>query len=351
MQKFFKHSTTLIPFIMMLLLFVLVRPGYINGPDLLLSPSLQITLYGMFLVYWMGVCPFRKSCNSGDLFEILYNLVPVMVAGFFLFLQYHFLLSMLIIILVIVVYRLGIYFWKRASDYEEHREDYRRVHHRFTVVLLLLFTLLPAGCAVFGYGLAPYHVEADKEQIVEFTPKDVRKTPDAAFLKEFSEENWKRHPTEEKAALLQTLVNYECAKLGVKEHITVKTEVNGLSQMGSFDREAKLIRINVRNLETLPAETIMETILHETFHAFQNDLIERVDWKDPVTDSAYFDQLRIWKQNQEDYVRANPLENPDSVEGYEKQPLEASARAYAEEEYKALEGYRTGRTPDTEEAP
>lgn len=348
MQNFLKHSTALIPFIMLLLLFILVRPGYINGPDLLLAPSLQLSLYAMFLVYWMGFCPLRRSCQAGDLFEVLYNMVPVTIAGLLLFAQYHVFVSILIIILMIVVYILGIRFWKKEPDYEENKKAYRKINNRLTVVAILLLTLIPTGCSVFAYGLAPYHVDAEKEMIVEFTPKEVRKTPDAAFLAEFSEENWKTHPTEEKLALLQSLVNYECAKLGVEKEIRLKTEVTGLAKLGAFNYKTDMIQINMSNLEKFPAEKIVITILHEIFHAFQNDLIDRIDWEDPVTNSTYFDKARIWKENQEKYVKADPFENPESVEGYENQPLEVSARAYAEEEYKALEGYITGRNSDTE---
>ena len=92
------------------------------------------------------------------------------------------------------------------------------------------------------------------------------------------------------------------------------------NNMGAYNPETNTITLNSKLLENDNPQTTMETILHESRHAFQQYAVDH-PWRVTV-DS---DTIAIWEDNFNYYIR------PEwDFEAYEKQPLEADANSYAE---------------------
>lgn len=89
--------------------------------------------------------------------------------------------------------------------------------------------------------------------------------------------------------------------------------------MGAYNPETNTITLNSRLLETENPNKLMNTILHESRHAYQYYAIEHPD-KVTVNEET----IAEWKENFEYYIR------PEwDFEAYESQPVEADANDFA----------------------
>ena len=92
------------------------------------------------------------------------------------------------------------------------------------------------------------------------------------------------------------------------------------NNMGAYNPETNTITLNSKLLENDNPQTTMETILHESRHAFQQYAVDH-PWRVTVDSNT----IATWEDNFNYYIR------PEwDFEAYEKQPLEADANSYAE---------------------
>ena len=97
-------------------------------------------------------------------------------------------------------------------------------------------------------------------------------------------------------------------------------EMESPHDLGAYDPEENRITLNSNLLESDSPTKLMETLLHETRHAFQR---YAVDYPDLV--SVAEDTIAVWKDNFDYYIR------PEwDYEAYVNQPVEADADAFAE---------------------
>lgn len=93
--------------------------------------------------------------------------------------------------------------------------------------------------------------------------------------------------------------------------------------------------INTEHLANSSEKDCIQTICHETYHSMQWYLVSTLDWENPALESAYFDQVRVWRENEDSYKSAWKF----GFDAYENQPLEATAREYAEKESAVIMNY------------
>lgn len=79
---------------------------------------------------------------------------------------------------------------------------------------------------------------------------------------------------------------------------------------------------------------IFTGICEECYHGMEYYLLERMDWNSEMANTAYFEEMRKWKLNDNRYISGR--DEGDSFEAYQSQPLEASAKKYASSETEAL---------------
>ena len=109
----------------------------------------------------------------------------------------------------------------------------------------------------------------------------------------------------------------------------------GIATLGAYDNESKQMWINTEHLANSSVPDIINTIAHETHHAYVDYLVNTLDWDNPAMNSAYFTELRKLMDSQENYKSAGKY----GFDAYENQPLEVAAREYASQETSRIMDY------------
>ena len=220
---------------------------------------------------------------------------------------------------------------------------YLLLRHRYTnwralfgkTLELVQLALLPI-IIVFSFQLAVQPDYTASIPVEQAQPDEEGRlfTPNKDMIVLLHDENWELLTAQERLDVLQTCANIECAYLGI-EPIPVTTEYMVFSELfGSFSQETYTITINAKLLNGMDSDTVLNTLLHEVFHACQYSVAVSpyVDWDSEfVKNNMYFAEANTWREEFADYQSG--LEN---FEGYYGQSLETYARSYAEA---ALSGY------------
>lgn len=134
---------------------------------------------------------------------------------------------------------------------------------------------------------------------------------------------------EEKKKLFQETINLECVYWGIEP---VKLEVETYeseSLMGYYVDQYYIISIR-KEMFDMPRDEVIDTLLHETHHAYVHKAVQSVDWDDKKIEKnkelRVYKDLQLYKEGIENYVPAEV----DPV-GYYNNPIEVAAREYAEE--------------------
>ena len=101
-----------------------------------------------------------------------------------------------------------------------------------------------------------------------------------------------------------------------------------------YNNEENEIWYAPEHLTSQTAEEFFTGICEECYHGMEYYLLERMDWNSEMANTAYFEEMRKWKLNDNRYISGR--DEGDSFEAYQSQPLEASAKKYASSETEAL---------------
>lgn len=140
---------------------------------------------------------------------------------------------------------------------------------------------------------------------------------------------WDELNVAEKERVIRSIALIEKEELGISNdvEITVSTEKMSDYTCGYYIDSSKEIFINYKYLNEGKLEDVLQTILHEMHHAFVHYTVENIDYESElVQNNYYYKQAREWKENTVNYISSG-----SNYEGYKNQPIEADARAYAEE--------------------
>lgn len=150
----------------------------------------------------------------------------------------------------------------------------------------------------------------------------------------FREELWRGYSIQEKTTFMQALADMEAEILGIPS-VPLMTEKLEAFTLGSYLSKTNEIRIDIEHLAKSSAEECIDTICHEISHSWQHFLVDNIDWESDISKNPYFNQVRAWKENQDHYIQPAGT----AFDSYESQPVEISARAYAEEETTRILSY------------
>lgn len=140
---------------------------------------------------------------------------------------------------------------------------------------------------------------------------------------------WDKLNVAEKERVIRSIALIEKEVLGISNdvEITVSTEKMSDYTCGYYIDSSKEIFINYKYLNEGELEDVLQTILHEMHHAFVHYTVENIDYESKlVQDNYYYKQAREWKENTVNYIFSS-----SNYDEYRNQPIEADARAYAEE--------------------
>ena len=107
-------------------------------------------------------------------------------------------------------------------------------------------------------------------------------------------------------------------KMGIDAELSFETKP--VHQLGGYNPLTNKIELNSNFLEKEDCEDLLNTILHESRHAFQNKCIynpSSVTVKDNIID--------VWKDNFDNYIRPD-----EDFEAYENQEIEKDANYFAD---------------------
>lgn len=321
--------------------------------------SLSVPEIGLFLdganfrllivivtIIWLSCSPLRKSCCNGSFTEILFNFVPIELIMLLSFAQWHFVIAVMVSLVLIIGET--VIFVELRKDEHKHRITKRRhrkyqvVFQRVSVIALTVVFCLPCLLTICIHGIKSPEYEAQQE-IIEFLFFENDDSIDTNCINEniydknnelwscFEENRWKRASILEKISIIQKLVDFESDVLGVPT-IPVTAGMIGALTLGAYDNETNEMWINTEHLADSPIEECIRTVCHETFHSQQYYLVKTIDWDNPAFQTAYFKQLRDWMENAQEYKSAWVY----GFSQYENQPLEVTAREYAENETKII---------------
>ena len=149
------------------------------------------------------------------------------------------------------------------------------------------------------------------------------------MLRLWKEDTYTNLSDEEKKTLFQQLIDLECTYWGIEPVKLVVEEYESETLMGYYVDEDHIISIR-EEMFGLPREAVINTLLHETHHAYVHKLMESVDLRDKNIEKNK--NLRIYKEL---YKYKEGIENYTSAEtdydSYYNNPIEVVAREYAEE--------------------
>jgi len=333
---------------LMMVYAVLLEPVMIFIPELGIEWNYRLTAFlCIFLtVVWLCCSPLREECCDGGLMELLFNLVPVELMAMVIFAQWHFWAAVLLSALFVLAEAAilwGICKDARRHIYSDERHwQYHRIFQRCSLLAAVIITAVPCCLSLFVYDLQSPTYRAAKGAVPvvssEVMAMDGEETDAYEAYRNlfqcFAEENWKEYDIDKKITVMQELADFEAEQLGIPK-IPLLSKKLGTYTLGEYHDETKEMWIDVQQLTESSAEKCITILCHEIYHAAQHYLVTNMDWDQEVLQSAYFEELRQWKDNRENYKTAGA----DGYEAYVSQPLEVSANAYAKSETAKILSY------------
>lgn len=134
--------------------------------------------------------------------------------------------------------------------------------------------------------------------------------------------------------MAQEFVDFQSELLGIPTTRVTAKKLEPFT-LGQYSEASNEMWIDIEHLATSAPENIIRTLAHEAFHSCQHFLVNNIDWNMEVFQATYFQELRNWERNDDDYQQ--PYLN--GYDAYCNQPLEVSARAYIVEETAKIVSY------------
>ena len=112
---------------------------------------------------------------------------------------------------------------------------------------------------------------------------------------------------------------------GIKQEMDIDAKLSfdptmARKELGCYNPINNTIKLNANYLETPDCKDLMNTLLHESRHAFQHRCV-----KHPESCDVSPKVIEEWKDNQKHYIRPE-----DDFVAYENQPIEKDANEFAD---------------------
>ncbi len=357
MKRIIYKSSIIIPLIMIFYSFAKPFAFCIPKIGLYMGTWSSLILIIMVTVVWLCCSPLRYGTCNGTITELLFNIVPVEIVFMLVFAQWHFVLSVLIM-LILLGCETALFCALRKSErkHKFSKKQHRRYQFAFrrgSVLSIAVVCAIPCLISIFMYGFkSPIYKATDKIYNQLFSENKASEqaddetenfyTQNTELWGYLQENTWNRLSVQEKITVMQKLVDFEAGVLGTPA-IPIKAGMIGFATLGSYDDESNQISISVEHLAKSSVEEVINTICHEVHHSYINYLANSLDWEDPALNTSYFKELRELVNNKKNYKSALKY----GFDEYEDQPLEVAARKYGEEETARIMAYikESGLTP------
>lgn len=202
----------------------------------------------------------------------------------------------------------------------------------WSLVGIILVSVVSSAIALTAYckGMADTQTEAESLSETESSNGNVSKGVNIPRMtvdrdmsvfqdKRTDEKKWKQMTEEEKLALLSAVADTENEYLHLSEDFKIVSETLGEKTLGIYVFEENKIAVSKNCLENYSLEDNINTVCHEAYHAFQNELVHayRMGYiEDSVVESYHYEF--------DDYVNGD-----EDYDVYRDQQCEEDAREYA----------------------
>ena len=352
MKKVIYRASILLPLALIYYTFA-IEPVAIIIPEInvFLGYSSAIMTIVFLTIIWLCCSPFRKNCCNGTWTELLFNLVPIEMVLMAVFAQWHFYIALFVLI-GFIIFEISLFMNLSRSAHrrkmtEKGYRRYKALFQRCSVLIAFLFFLIPC-IRVFFYGMASPTYQAQKEIMAElFLDTDdsssvieINADPyqlNSDLWAHFEEKAWKRLSIDERICVIQQLADFESSIFGIPA-IPVTARVLNAGELGGYSDDNHEMMVNAECLATSSVEEIVDTVCHEIFHSYQHFIVNNMDWTNPVADTIFFEEVRLWAENQKEYKNVYLY----GFDAYQNQELEVTAREYAKEETMKILSYVPG---------
>ena len=331
----------LIPIMLAFSLYYNSKVLYIAEWDYMQNPYRTFAIFIAFNLIWQasGAGKYFKG-----IYEIFYNLLPTETFLLLCFAQHHSRIAVLIAVVSILVFFIAVKNNLKLKTRCRSSKTYRlikRKNYRMALTTVAFLCGIPSYCGYFIYNMksATYTVTSDENSVTFFgdgSLSDVQKekllTKNRALLQEFEEKNWCQKDTQEKLEFSRKFVEFEADRLGIDPVPVSSEKLNDRSTIAYYAGGSNEIVLDTQYLNEQTGQKTMETLCEEIYHAMEEYIVANMNWKLSVINTQYFQELRDWKENSENYVWYD-------YDKYVSQPLEASAKKYAKEEVKTILEY------------
>ena len=143
-------------------------------------------------------------------------------------------------------------------------------------------------------------------------------------LRLMNEESWVEMDADQRADLLKVLADMETAYHGI-DPVRICIEPLAENLLGCYVHSTRTVKINLGYLKEEDMETMVKTVLHECYHAYQFELVEIYLAADPeYKDTRIFSEAESYLDEFNNYIKAE--EDP---EGYRMQDCEWESNFHA----------------------
>lgn len=194
-----------------------------------------------------------------------------------------------------------------------------------TIVSLCALILIVPVAVNTIMGKGAYTEKPDRAPYVE-EPQEWTIDKKMDTVKLLHEKNWGNLTMEEKLEVVATVKNIEMSTFGISDEVYVKSSALEYGVAGGFSPSEQSIDIDMEFLRSAPSEEIVNTICHESYHAYEYQQVEVYrGLSDKYKDLPLFNKVEKYS-----YEFSNYIDGDEDFDAYESQAIEADARAYAE---------------------
>lgn len=211
---------------------------------------------------------------------------------------------------------------EKGSGRQWFRAGFFRSRALVSIVLALL--LFATGLRpFFGLPLLGFQADAPDLSATGEEGETIAKNMDTVLL--LQEDAWHNLDTAARLQVMKTIADIEANYLGI-EPLAVCTDTLDADIMGHYTDADNAITLNLRHLSTADARTMLSTLCHECYHAYQYRLVALYDRMDEeAKELLLFQEASYYKDEFTNYI-----DGTQDLEGYSRQWCERDSESYAE---------------------
>lgn len=196
---------------------------------------------------------------------------------------------------------------------------------------LVAFVLLSSICFSVAKSLLGFPILEIQEDTVildtvgtDSEGETISKNMEAVLL--LQEDRWAQLDATERLNLMKVIADIEANYLGIPK-VSICTEVLDEHTFGHYNNSTRTITLNLSYLTTANANTMLTTVCHESYHAYQYRLVELYEGlKAEDRDLLLFNEAAQYRDEFVNYV-----DGSDNYYAYSRQWCEADSEEYAED--------------------